>query len=159
MHLTSYLTQQQVEFAFLHHPPAFSAARLAKYLRLPGSRVAKTLLLRGASFVVAVLPSIHQFDPGRLATVLGGSVRLATTREMGEVFRDCELGRISPFGSLYGLATLLDDSFPADSCLVFEGQTCVEAIRMRCGDYERLEKPRRLAFARQHPSQAEIKVA
>ena len=31
--------------------------------------------------------------------------------------------------------------------MVFELQTHVEAIRMKCQDYERLERPRRLRFA------------
>jgi len=148
MSLTEYLVQQQVEFEFLPHPPAFSAARLANYLGLPGAQVAKTVLLRGpSSFLLAVLPSTHRLETESLARSVGGPVRLATTQEMAEVFRDCELGMVPPFGRLYGLATLLDDSFAADSLLVFEGQTCVEAIRMRCRDYERLECPRRLAFA------------
>ncbi len=150
MHLTEYLAQQQVDFEFLHHAPAFSASRLAQQVRLPGAQVAKTVLLHGpGSFLLAVLPATHQIDAGLLARTLAGAVRLATPREMAWIFRDCEFGRVPPFGRLYDLPTLLDESFPSDSWLVFEGQTCVDAIRLRCRDYERLETPRRLGFARQ----------
>ena len=34
-----------------------------------------------------------------------------------------------------------------DAELVFEGHTTVDAIQLNCRDYERLERPRRLAFS------------
>lgn len=152
MLLTDFLSSQQVEFEFLHHAPAFSAPRLAKQLRLPGAQVAKTVLLRGpSSFLLAVLPSTHQLNVQLLGEALGGPVRLAGPEEMAELFRDCEFGLVPPLGRLYGLPTILEDSIAPDAFLVFEGQTCVEAIRLRCSDYERLETPRRLTFA--HPAQ------
>jgi len=94
-----------------------------------------------------VLPATHQIDSSRLAQELGGPVLLADDREIARVFRDCEWGVVPPFGSLYGLPTLLDDSLDPDDMLVFEGNTHVEAVRVRCADFERLEKPRRVAFA------------
>jgi Ala-tRNA(Pro) deacylase len=149
MHLTEYLAQHHVEFEFLQHAPAFSAPRLASQLRLPGTQVAKTVLLRGPdSLLLAVLPSTHQVDLAALSCALGGPVRLARAEDMVDVFYNCEFGMAPPFGKLYGLPVWLDDSIPSDSLLVFEGQTCVESVRMRCSDFERLEKPRRLTLAR-----------
>ena len=94
-----------------------------------------------------MLPATRQIDPFRLANHLGGPVRLADDREIARVFRDCEWGVVPPFGTLYGLRTLLDDSLAPDDMLIFEGNTHVEAVRVRCADFERLEKPRRLSFA------------
>jgi hypothetical protein len=45
---------------------------------------------------------------------------------------------------LYGIPTLLDESFDPEAELVFEGQMHAVAIRLRCREFERLEKPRRL---------------
>ena len=56
-------------------------------------------------------------------------------------------GAVPPFGTLYGLPTLMDESLAPDALLVFEGHTHFEAIRMLCRDYERLEHPIRLRFA------------
>lgn len=154
MDLTDYLNRQRVPFEFLHHPPAFTAPRRAEYLRLPGDQVAKAVLLHARdSFLLAVLPSTRQLDADRLARTLGSTVRLATSDELAERFPNCECGRVPAFGSLYGLEVLLEETIPADSWLVFEGQTCVEAIRMRCRDYEWLESPRRLALAATKESQ------
>jgi Ala-tRNA(Pro) deacylase len=143
------LAERRIDFESLPHAPAYTAQKLAKYLHVSGHEVAKSVLLRGpAGYLLAVLPATHQIDTAALTRELGGPVRLAADREMAEVFRDCEWGVAPPFGTLYGLPTLLDESIPAEAQMVFETHTHVEAIRLRCRDFERLERPRRLRFAR-----------
>jgi Ala-tRNA(Pro) deacylase len=149
MRIDSFLSQQAVPYEPLPHPPAFTAQKRAKYLRVPGGQVAKAVLLRGpGGYLVAVLPATHQVDTDRLARALGGPVRLADDREIAQVFCDCEWGVVPPFGTLYGLPTVLDESVAPDTLLVLEAHTHVEAVRLLCRDFERLERPRRLAFAR-----------
>jgi Ala-tRNA(Pro) deacylase len=149
MDISEFLRSQRVAFEFLRHPPAFSATMRAKYLHVPGRQVAKSVLLRGPDgFLIAVLPATHQVDTDALADVLGGPVRLADDGEITAIFRDCEWGVVPPFAALYGLRTILDESISHDVVLVFEAQTHVEAIRMRCADFVRLERPRRIGFAR-----------
>ena len=148
MRVPDFLTRQQVAFETVWHPPAFTAAKRAKYLRVPGRQVAKSVLLVGPGGpFLAVLPATHHIDTETLAASLGGPVRLATEDELADVFRDCEWGVVPPFGSLYGLPTLLENEVLADDLLVFEGNTHVEAIRLRCGDFEHLERPRRVHFS------------
>jgi Ala-tRNA(Pro) deacylase len=151
MRINAFLADQNVPFETLPHPPAYTAQKRAKYLHVSGSRVAKSVLLHGPEgFLLAVLPATHQIDTERLGHDLGGAVRLATGAEIADFFRDCEWGVVPPFGALYGLKTVIDDGLPPDAELVFEGHTHVEAVRLRCGDFERLERPRRLRFARRH---------
>ncbi len=149
MRIGEYLTEQRIDFERLPHAPAYSAHKRAKYLRLSGHQIAKSVLLCGPTgYLLAVLPATHQIDTASLAEQVGGPVRLATDNEIAEVFRDCEWGVVPPFGARYGLATLLDDSIAADALIVLETHTQFEAVRLLCRDFERLEKPRRLPFAR-----------
>jgi Ala-tRNA(Pro) deacylase len=149
MRIADLLAQKQVAFESLPHAPAFSAQKRAKWLGVPGTQVAKGVLLKGpAGYVVAVLPATHRVDTERLARDLGGPVRLASDREIAEVFRDCEWGVVPPFGRLYGVRTLLDDAISPETQLVLETHTHFEAVRLHCRDFERLERPRRLRFAR-----------
>jgi Ala-tRNA(Pro) deacylase len=149
MRIPSLLQDERVAFEAVPHAPAFTAQRLAKYLHVPGSRVAKAILLYGpAGFVLGVLPATRRVDLEVLTRLLGGPVRLATDTEAAAIFCDCEWGVVPPFGAFYGLPTLLDESMPADEMLVFEANTHFEAVRLLCRDFERLERPRRLAFAR-----------
>lgn len=149
MRIADFLAAQQAAFEPLPHPPAFTAHHRAKALGVPGSQVAKSVLVHGPEgFVLAVLPATHHIDTDELARALGGPVRLADDREIATMFRDCEWGVVPPFGALYGLRTLLDDSLAPESLLVLETHTHVHAVRMRCADFEALVRPRRLSFAR-----------
>jgi Ala-tRNA(Pro) deacylase len=148
MRVPVFLAEQRVGFETLRHPPAYTAQKRAKYLHVPGRRLVKSVLLRApAGYVLAILPATCQVDLRRLERPLGGPVRLAEREEIPAFFRDCEWGALSPFGSLYGLPTLLEDALDPEGLIVFESHSHGEAIRMRCRDFERLEAPRRLPFA------------
>jgi Ala-tRNA(Pro) deacylase len=149
MRIPDFLAEQEVPFESLLHPPAFTAQRRARYLRVPGRRVAKAVLLDGPRGpVLAVLPATHRVDTDALARELDGPVRLADAREVADVFRDCEWGAVPPFGSLYGVPTLLDEGLHPEAQIVFEGHSHMHTLRLLCRDFERLERPRRLRFAR-----------
>lgn len=149
MRFPQFLAEQHVEFETILHPPAYTAQKRARFMHVPGKQVAKAVLLKGTrGFVLAVLPSTHHVDANLLALALDGPVRLAGDQEVADVFRDCEWGVVPPFATLYNLPCVIDASFDPEAFLVFEGHTHVEAIRMRCRDFERLERPRRLDFAR-----------
>jgi Ala-tRNA(Pro) deacylase len=153
MHISDYLTEQRIDFERLPHPPAFTAQKRAKYLHLPGHQVAKSVLLAGPTgYVLAVVPAPYWIDTESLGEQLGGALRLANDKEIAEIFNDCEWGVVPPFGRRYGITTLLDDSITPDTWIVMETHTQFEAIRLRCRDFERLEKPRRLPLTRRTPS-------
>jgi Ala-tRNA(Pro) deacylase len=149
MRVDDYLSQHHVPFETFVHPPAFTAAKRASRLHVPGRQVAKCVLLACESGpVLAVLPATHEIDTAAVAAVLGSPVRLAEPDDMARCFSDCEWGVLSPFGTLYGVPTLLDVSFDPEAQIVFEAHAHAVAIRMVCRDYERLERPHRLDFAR-----------
>ena len=149
MRVADFLVEQDVPFETLLHPPAFTAQKRARFLRLPGREVAKVVLLHGPDgYVLAVLAAPCRVDTERVALALGGPVRLADDEEIAAVFRDCEWGVVPPFGTLYGLPVLLDDGIAPDTLMVFETTTHAEAVRLLCGDFERLERLRRLPLAR-----------
>jgi Ala-tRNA(Pro) deacylase len=148
MRVADFLAEQHVPFETVLHPPAFTAQNRAKFLHLPGRQVAKSVLLKGPEgFLLAVLPATHHVDTVVLAETLGGPVRLANADEIAETIRDCEWGVVPPFGALYGLPVVMDVLLSPESCIVFEGNSHVEAVRMKCGDFEQLEKARRFSFA------------
>src|SRR5437762_4460934 len=90
MRVAEFLTEQRVAFETIVHPPAFTAQKRAKFLHVPGKQVAKTVLLAGPrDYLLAILPATHNVDTRALALALGMSVRLAGSREIADVFRDC----------------------------------------------------------------------
>lgn len=148
MRVPEVLTEQHVPYELIVHPPAFTSRKRARFLHVPGRHLAKCVLLaRPRDFVLAVLPATHQVDLEKLSAVFEQPVRLATDLEVADVFRDCEWGVLMPFGTQYGLPTLLDETFDPDDYMVFEAYSHAVTIRMSCRDFERLEKPRRCRFA------------
>jgi Ala-tRNA(Pro) deacylase len=149
MRVAQFLEDQQVAFEAVLHPPAFTAQKRARFLHIPGRQVIKSVLLAcGREFILAILRGTDHVDLKALAGELGTPVRLATDCELADRFTDCERGAGTPFGSLYGLRTFLENNIRPDHVIVFEAQQHALAIRMLCRDFEKLEKPIRCNFAR-----------
>src|SRR5688572_16341463 len=130
MRVPDFLSEQQVPFDRLWHPPAYTAQKRAKYLHVSGRRVAKAVLMHGrGGFFVAVLAATRRVNTEALARDLGGAVRLATDSEVGQVFGNCEYGVASPFGSLYGVETVLDEGLTPEAWIICEGNSHTEAVR------------------------------
>jgi Ala-tRNA(Pro) deacylase len=149
MKLDELLTNRKISFERLHHRPAYTAQRVAQILHVPGQELAKTVLLRtDEGYVMTVLPANQQVDLEQVRQCLGVAwVELASESEMERIFPDCERGAMPPFGSIYHLQTLVDESLAEDEQIVFEAQSHEEAIRMNYRDYEAVENPRRGHFA------------
>ena len=149
MRLDEFLIDHQVPFKRLHHAPAYTANHVAQLLQVPGREMAKTVLVRTSEgYVLTVLPATHRIDLERLREDLQEvDVDLASEAEMERIFSDCERGAMPPFGSLYHVQTLVEESLAEDEEIVFEGQDHEQAIRMAFRDYVAVECPRRGQFA------------
>jgi Ala-tRNA(Pro) deacylase len=149
MKLDELLSSRHVPFERLHHRPEYTANRVAQALHVPGREMAKTVVLKtGRGYLLAVLPATHRVDLERVRQDLGEAhVEMASEEEMDRLFPDCERGAMPPFGSLYQLPTLVDESLAQDEEIVFEAQNHEDAIRMTYRDYEALEHPRKGHYA------------
>jgi Ala-tRNA(Pro) deacylase len=149
MRLEDLLVSRHIPFQRLPHRRTYTANRMAQVLHVKGREVAKTVLLKTAQgHMLAVLPATHQINLEELREDLGDArVELAGEEEMDRLFPDCERGAVPPFGSLYQLPTIMDDSLAEDETIVFEGPNHEQAIRMSFQDYEAIEHPRRAHFA------------
>lgn len=145
MNLEKFLREQGVPFELLPHRDTYDAQHMAEALHVSGHQVAKTVLLRadsGYAFVVAVLPATRRIHFDRASWALGGArLELGTERELADHCPDCEFGVLPPFGSQYGMRTLVDAELGNSDWIVFEANTHHEAIRMRFEDFQQLETP------------------
>jgi Ala-tRNA(Pro) deacylase len=149
MRFEDLLVSRHIPFQRLPHRRTYTANRMAQALHVKGHEVAKTVLVKtGHGPLLAVLPATHHIDLEELGHELGEDrVELASEEEMERLFPDCECGAVPPFGSLYQVPTIMDDSLATDETIVFEGPHHEEAIRMALRDYEAIEHPRRGHFA------------
>jgi Ala-tRNA(Pro) deacylase len=145
-----FLKNHDVPYALVGHRTTYTAHELAHCLHEPGRNVAKTVVVKvDGKPCLAVLQATRAVDLRLLRRMFSATiVELASEVELRALFPDCEIGAIPPFGSQYGLKTLVDESLMLDEYIVFEGNTHEEAICMRYFDYEQLEHPTVAAFSR-----------
>ena len=146
--LIEFLNNNKVRYEVLHHPEAFTAQELAAVEHVKGKNHAKVVIIKsdGAKFM-AVLPADHRVDLEKFDKVTGKRTALATEVEFKELFPDCAVGTMPPFGSLYNLEAYVDKSLTDDQFIVFEAGTHTDAIKMGYADYARVAKPRIADFA------------
>jgi Ala-tRNA(Pro) deacylase len=145
MNIQEFLSQKKVPFDVLPHDETYQAQRMAQAVHVSGHQVAKTVLLRigePGEYVVVVLPASRNIDFKKALEVFRGEpVELATEREIAQQCPDCDVGALPPFGSHYGMKTVIDQSFEQNDEFVFGSNLHSEAIRMKYLDFVRLENP------------------
>lgn len=148
--LLAFLDENKVGYTRHSHPTAYTAREVASVEHVPAHKIAKTVVFSSENgFGMAVVPGDSMLDLEVLRGLLGVSrLRLATESELGELFPDCELGAMGPFGNLCGLPVYVDASLAGEQTIAFNAGTHRDVVHMRFDDYQRLVKPRMLALSR-----------
>ena len=148
--LKSFLDSNQIPYESLSHSTTYTAQGTATLMQISGKEVAKTVVLRagelGEETILAVLPGPKHVKLDKLAAAIGKPVRLATELEFSNLFPDCELGAMPPFGALYNLPVYVDESLAKDKEVLFNAGTHHDAVRMTYEDFVRLAEPKICAF-------------
>jgi Ala-tRNA(Pro) deacylase len=146
--LKEHLQQAHAFYIQVPHAPARSSQYAASLLHVPGKEVAKSVAIRaGKQVFLAVLPASDHINAAKLSSLVGAPVTLLTEEECYQRFPDCQHGAVPPFGELYGLPVILDESLVEAPEIVFSAGTLSDGIRMGNADFVHLVKPRICSFA------------
>jgi Ala-tRNA(Pro) deacylase len=146
--LREFLDNHQVEYSTVEHSPAYTAQEIAAISHIPGKELAKSVIVKmDDKMVMAVLPASRRINFSRLKEITNAkTVELATEREFVELFPDCQLGAMPPFGNLYDMDVLVDKSLAEDEEIAFNACNHHELIRLSFKDFTKLVKPTILEF-------------
>ena len=138
-----YLTRNNVQYEVIEHAPAFSAHEVAVVSHVPDKDLAKTLIVNAdGKFCMVIIPADHRMDDHLLHDVLKAKhVHLASEEDLKQIFPDCEVGAMPPFGNLYALPVYADKALTADDEIVFNACSHIKSIRLKMNDFMRLVKP------------------
>jgi Ala-tRNA(Pro) deacylase len=141
--LEEYLDAQAVKYITLRHSAAYTAQELAAMLHIAGRELAKTVIIKvDGQVAMVVLPASHRLNFQRLRQALGDKqVELAAEWEFADLFPNCELGAMPPFGNLFGLPVYVAKPLTEDEEIVFNDGTFATALRVHYADYARLVQP------------------
>lgn len=141
--LISFLKKQNVKYELIPHPETYTAQETAAAEHVSGKQLAKVVMLKAdGRYLMAVLPAASKLSLQKFRQLVGAKeVRLATEQEFKELFPDCEVGAMPPFGDLYELPFFVDMALADNPFIVFNAGTHRDTVRMRYRDYEKIAQP------------------
>ncbi|MCL5271069.1 MAG: YbaK/EbsC family protein [bacterium] len=148
--IETYLRRHHIDAHEHTHPATYTAHQLAEVEHKPETSVVKTVFFYcDDQLIMGVLPVNRNLNLHK-AKVLTHSekVRLATEREIEKRIDALQLGAIPPFGSLFGIPVMLDESLKNARSITMPGGRTTEAIEVRMQDFLREEAPQVLALTK-----------
>ncbi len=141
--LKQYLTDQHVYFEVQEHRQAYTMQEVAASLHEKGEHVAKVFIATVDSKpVMLVLPAPAQVDLDKVRALLKSKeARRAREFEFAQLFADCDVGAMPPFGHIYQVPVYIDRSLVDEPYIVFQAGTHHTTIKIAMTDYQRLANP------------------
>jgi len=146
--LKELLDQEGVKYVVISHSPAYTAQEIAASAHVPGKELAKTVMVKiDGKMGMAVLPASCQVDFERLKKETGaGKIELASEQEFKDLFSDCDVGAMPPFGNLYSMKVFVASNLTEDEEIVFNAGSHRELMKLAFKDFARLVEPEVLDF-------------
>lgn len=147
--LKAFLDENNIRYVTIKHSSAYTSQEIASSAHVSGKEFAKTVMIKiDDEMAMAVLPASFQVDFKLLNEIFKNQkVSLATESEFKNLFPDCEVGAMPPFGHLYDLDVFVAEILRKNKEIVFNAGSHKELIRMSYKDFERLEQPAILKFS------------
>ncbi|PIS24714.1 MAG: deacylase [bacterium (Candidatus Stahlbacteria) CG08_land_8_20_14_0_20_40_26] len=142
--LKDFLDSNKIKYVTIKHSPAYTAPEIAGAAHIPGKELAKTVIIKvDGKMAMAVLPASQRVNFDLLKKIAGASkAELASEQEFKDLFPECDVGAMPPFGNLYGMEVFVDESLLEDKEIAFNAGSHTELIRLAYKDFERLVKPK-----------------
>ena len=135
--------EEGVKFSVSKHAEVYSAQRVAGLLHIPGQQLAKVVMVKAdGELAMLVLPAPYRLDFAKAKKVLKAkNVQLAKEEEFANLFPDCEVGAMPPFGNLYNIALYVDRALTTQPAIAFPAGSHREIMRIAYTDFERIAQP------------------
>jgi Ala-tRNA(Pro) deacylase len=146
--LTDLLRERGIPVEIQQHRLAYTAQETAAALQEKGRFVAKVFMaLADDRPVMFVLPANARVDLDRARAVVGArSLRSARETEFRQLFPDCEVGAMPPFGNFYDVPVFLEADLAHKPYLVFPAGQHEVSMKLAMADYLRLVEPTVVSF-------------
>lgn len=143
------LTKENCTFKTFEHEEVRTSEEAAKVR--PGytlAQGAKALIVRAKLqggervFAQVVVPGDTKFDTKKVRAALSAKdIRFATEEEVGEITQGIKPGGVPPFGNLFGLRVLVDESLLTHNEIVFNAGDRRFSIALKTDDYSKVVSP------------------
>jgi Ala-tRNA(Pro) deacylase len=147
--LKEFLDTNNVKYITVSHSRAFTAQETATSAHIARKDLAKTVMVKiDGEMAMAVLPASCNVDLDLLKNATkSNTIELADEKEFQDLFSDCEVGAMPPFGNLYQMEVFVDERLSEDDEFAFNAGTHRELIKASYKDFEKLVKPKVAKFS------------
>jgi len=146
--LKEYLEDNHIQYRFIPHSLTYTARETASCAHVPEKDFAKTVMVKiDSELAMVVIPASQKVNLDQLKKVTGASnTEIARETEFKDIFPDCEVGAMPPFGNLYGIPVFISARLKEDEEIVFNAGSHTELVGIPYQAYEGLVSPQAIAY-------------
>lgn len=147
--LKEFLDSHNIRYVVISHSRAFTAQETATSAHIPVKELAKTVIIKmNGKMAMAVLPASRKVDFDLLKKATGAAtIEIANEKEFKDLFPDCEIGAMPPFGNLYGMEVFVAKTLTEDREIAFNAGSHRELVKLAYKNFEQLVKPKIITFS------------
>ena len=120
--LRDFIDGKGVSYDTVAHHRTATSRQAAMAAHVPGSIMAKSVVVHHElGYALAVVPSTHRIELGKLQDVMDKRLGLASEDEVVSLFDDCDIGAVPPIGAAYDVPVIVDESLGDATEVYFEG--------------------------------------
>lgn len=147
--LKKYLDSHKIKYQTHEHKKVYTAFNEGETQHANMKEVAKTVLVKtNPGFALVVVPAAKYVDFGKVKkTLKAKKVSMAKESDIAKILKT-KIGLIHPFGSLYKLPVLVDNSLLKQKQIMTSAGSYTESLALKPKDYAKLENPQKGTFAK-----------
>ena len=147
--LKKFLDNGKIKYKVVKHKKVYTALNEAETQHLNEKTVAKTVLVKtDKDYAIVVVPAAKYVDFNKVKKALKTKkVSVAKESDMAKVLKT-KIGLVHPFGNLYKLPVLVDNSLLKQKTFIASAGSYTESIEIKPKDFEKLVKPAKSTFSK-----------
>jgi len=147
--LQEFFEKANISYELSQHPTTYTSSETAGIQHVKGGDYIKTVILKAeGDFIMCVLSASHLVDFEKLKKTLNlKEVKLATEKEVADLFPDYDVGAEPPFGKEQGLTVYADKQLESGNrSIFFNAGTHTDTVKIHIKDYKKLAQPNFIDF-------------
>lgn len=141
--LIALLKENKIAYQLFSHKEIYTAQELASVHHISGKSLAKVVIVKADNeLIMVVVAAPNKVSLDKIAELLKAeNVDLANEKDFKDIFFDCDIGAMPPFGNLYQMKTFIDENLTKQQEIVFKIGSHNETMKIKYSDYEKIAQP------------------
>jgi Ala-tRNA(Pro) deacylase len=131
--------KNNIKFDVEKHKELFTAQEVAASEHITGYEFAKVVMLEcDGENVMAVVPAPLIVSMEKMKKIGFKKVKLAEEDDFKDLFPDCDIGAMPPFGNFYNIPLYVDKLLKNEDEIVFNSGSHTQTVKIKMKDYENI---------------------